>query len=196
MLTPAHTRSCFEWTFMFIHLPFPLLRDMTKLEVRSLASMCSNILNTSPLLTSRHVCPFTRYRIPVSPWLSHNASGQTIMKNVIPSGPEVNISSSWRRKSQSRAITVTRHTIWCTQNSPYHHPVTGRFVWEPKYIFLREATRYSHGLWNFVYKITKHDMTYNVDMMESLSISLTWGRFNNHCSANNMFSLLVTSLFQ
>ena len=125
MLTPAHTRSCFERTFMFIHLLFPLLRDMTKLEVRSLASMCSNILNTSPLLTSRHVYPFTRYRIPVSPWVSQNASGQTKLETVILSGPEVNISSSWRSKSQSRAIAVTRQTIWCTQNSPLLPPCDG-----------------------------------------------------------------------
>ena len=122
MLTPAHTRSCLEWTFMFIHLLFPLLPDMTKLEVRSLASMCSNILNIIPLLTSRHICPFTHYRIPVSLWLSHNAFGQTKLETVIPSGPDVNISSSWRRKSQSRAIAVTRHTIWCTQNSPLLPP--------------------------------------------------------------------------
>ena len=126
MLTPAHTRSCFERTFMFIHLLFPLLRDKTKLVVRSLTSMCSNILNTSPLLTSRHVCPFTRYRIPVSPWLSHNASGQTKLETVIPSGPEVNISSSGRSKSQSWAIAVTRHTIWCTQNSPLLPPNDGQ----------------------------------------------------------------------
>ena len=162
MLTPAHTRSCFERTFMFIHLIFPLLRDMTKLEVRSLASMCSNILNTSPLLTSRHVCPFTRYRFPVSPWLSHNASGQTKLETVILSGPEVNISSSWRRKSQSRAIAVTRHTIDVPRTHLYYHQVTGRFIWEPKCIFLCEATRYSHGLRNFVYDITKHDMTWNL----------------------------------
>ena len=126
MLTPAHTRSSFEWTFMFIHLPFPLLCDMTKLEVRSFSSMCSNILNTSPLLTCRHVFTFTRYRIPVSPWLSHNSSGQTKLETVIPSGPEVNISSSWRRKSQSRAIAVTRHTIWCTQNSLLLPPSVGQ----------------------------------------------------------------------
>ena len=126
MLTHAHTRSYFERTFMFIHLLFPLLRDMKKLEVRSLASMCSNILNTSPLLTSRHVFPFTCYHIPVSPWLSHNASGQTKLETVIPSGPEVNISSSWRRKSQSRAIAVTRHTIWCTQSSPLLPPSDGQ----------------------------------------------------------------------
>ena len=123
----THVDSCtytklLEQTFMFIHLLFPLLRDMTKLEVRSLASMCNNILNRSPLLTCRHVCPFTRYRIPVSPWLSHNASGQTKLETVISTGPKVNISSSWRRKSQSRAIAVTRHTIWCTQNSPLLPP--------------------------------------------------------------------------
>ena len=125
MLTPVHIRSSFEWTFMFIHLPFPLLRDMTKSEVRSLAPMCSNILNTSPLLTSWHVCPFTRYHILVSSWLSQNASGQTIMETVILSGTEVNISSLWRRKFQSRAIAVTRQTIWCTHNSPLLLPSDG-----------------------------------------------------------------------
>ena len=111
---------------MFIHLLFPLLRDMKKLEVGSSASMCSNILNTSPLLTSRYVCPFTRYRILVSPWLSHNVSGQTKLETVIPSGPEVNISSSWRIKSQSRAIAVTRHTIWCTHNLLLLPPSDGK----------------------------------------------------------------------
>ena len=126
MLTHAPTWSCFERTCMFIRLLFPLLRDMTKLEVRSLASMCSNILNTSPLLASRHVCPFTHYRILVFPWLSHNASAQTKLETAIPSGPEVNISSSWRRKSQSRAIVVTRHIIWCTQNSPLLPPSDGQ----------------------------------------------------------------------
>ena len=159
MLTPAHTRSSFQWTFMFIHLPFPLHRDMKRLEARILASMCNNILNTSPLLTSRHVCPFTCYRIPVSSWLRHNASGQTKLETVILSGPKLNISSLWRSKSQSRAIAITRHTIWCTQNSPNYHPVTDRFVWELNYIFLCEATQYSHGLRNYVYEITNHDMT-------------------------------------
>ena len=180
---------------MFIHLLFPLLRDMTKLEVRSSASMCSNILNKSPLLTSRHVRPFTRYHILVSPWISHNASGQTKLETVIPSGPEVNISSSWR----SNSLDLSQ-LLGIISDAPrthlYYHPVMGRFIWEPKYIFLREATRYYHGLRNFGYDITKLDMTYNIDKMESLSISLTWGRFNNHCSANNMLSLLLTSLFQ
>ena len=93
-------------------IPFALLYDKVRGEK---SSMCSTILNTSPLLTSRHVCPFSRYHILVSPWLSHNASGQTKLETTIPSGTEVNISSSWRRKSQSRAIAVTRHTIWCTR---------------------------------------------------------------------------------
>src|SRR3954468_34198 len=66
-------------------------RYMTKSEERSLAPMCNNFLNTSHSLSSLLVCPFSRYRIPISPCLCHIASGQTIMDTVIPSGPEVNI---------------------------------------------------------------------------------------------------------
>ena len=175
MLTPAHTRSCFERTFMFIHLLFTLLRDMTKLEVRSLASMCSNILNTSPLLISRHICPFTCYRILESLWLSHNASGQTKLETIIPSGTKVNISSSWRKKSQSRAIVVTRHTIWCTQNSPLLPPNDGQVRLRTKVHLPTWSNSILSCLRNFVYEVTKHDMTYNVDTMESLSLTLTCG---------------------
>ena len=141
------------WVNLYVQsctIPFAS-RYMTKLEERYLAPMCNNFLNTSHSLSSLLVCPFSRYRIPVSPWLSHTASGQTIMDTVIPSGPEVNISSSWRSKSQSRAIAITRHTIRCTLELILLLSSYRQIRLRTKCTFLHEATRYSHGLRNYIY---------------------------------------------
>ena len=113
---------CYSYTIPFAS------RYMTKLEERSLASMWNNFLNTSHQLSSLLVCLYSSFCIPVSSWLNHKASGQTIMDTVIPSGPKVNISSSWRSKSHSWTIVVTRHTIRYTKNLFYYFPVMERFI--------------------------------------------------------------------
>ena len=106
-----------------------LLRDMWQSQRREIWHPC--VTTSWTQATCYPHCSFvsiSRYCIPVSPWLNHNVSGQTRMDTVIPSGPKVNISSSWRSKSHSWTIAVTRHTIQHTQNLFYYFPVTGRFI--------------------------------------------------------------------